>query len=1065
MNTKGSFVSIDGVEYYKIENSQNLPPFFIQVASSSDIWIFLASTGGLTAGRKNSENNIFPYITDDKLLGSCETGSITIIKKSENIWVPFDKHPKYNITRNIYKSLYANGVILEEINESLGISFSYKLEPSEKFGVVKTSKLLNLTDQNITVEILDGFNNILPFGVNPSLEANSSTLVDAYKASELCGKKLGVFSLTSIINDTPNPLEMLKANVAYTTLEGAKIYLNPDIIPSFLSAEIKEVSAECYGKKCGYFAVSEQEISENMSVEYSFVLDVGYSHSDIADIENFANSNDFSKLFADIEKGKNDIINIVKSADGVAKTGDKIATSSHYLSTLYNVMRGGTFEKGYSFDYDLFYNFISKRNKKALENVELLEEIKESKDISELKETAKKDDVLYRLALEFMPLSFSRRHGDPSRPWNKFNISLKDENGEKTVNYEGNWRDIFQNWEALGLSFPLYFDNMVAKFVNASTFDGFNPYRINNDGIEWEQPEPENPFGGLGYWGDHQIIYLLRLLERLSEHYPDTLKSMLKSEVFSYANVPYKIKDYSEILKDSKNTIDFDFERHNEIESLVETYGTDGKLLLKQDEVYTVSLAEKLLVPLLSKISNLLPGGGIWMNTQRPEWNDGNNAIVGIGLSVITVYHTKAYLEFLKKLFDENDGNFNYSKEVKRWIFEIKDILKEFKGSFKGNEKTVLDRMGESFSSYRNKVYSDGFSEKQTIEKKDLAEFIDNALYLVDYTIEQNKGDIFVGYNLLKQDFSFSPMKPMLEGQSAIIASGHLEADEVCKLIDNMEQYLLDKQEGYHTLYPIKKTTRFVDKNIVDDGIPEISGLIERDKTGKKHFNANIISEGILLETCERLKCSKQQQEKLVAEFERVFSHKKFNGRSDVMYKFEGVGCVYWHQNAKFALGVLETAQRASQNGEDISEILFAYNKLLDGFIYRKTPEQCKAFPIEPYSHTSFNKKSEQPGMTGQVKESVIMRRGELGVMVKDGKISFNPVFLREGEYDENGEISFSVCAVGCKYVKTKDKKKGITVHTKQGIVNIEGYCLTKEISELIFKRSEDIKLIEVFDR
>ncbi len=1063
MHTKGSFVSIGEVEYYKIENSQNLPPFFIQVASSSDIWIFLSSTGGLTAGRKNSENNIFPYTTDDKLFNNSQTGSITIIKKGADIWIPFDKYPKYNITRNIYKSLYANGVILEEINEDLGLKFSYKLEPSEKYGIVKTSKLSNLTDKKIKIEILDGFNNILPFGVNPVLEANSSTLVDAYKASELCGKKLGIFSLTSIVNDTPNPLEMLKANVAYTTLEGAKIYLNPDIIPSFLNAEDQEVSAECYGKKCGYFAVFEQEISKSSPAEYSFVLDVGYSHSDIANIENFANSSDFSKLFEDIEKGKNDIIDIVKSADGVAVTGDKIATSSHYLSTLYNVMRGGTFEKGYSFDYDLFYSFISKRNKKALENVELLKEIKQVKDISEFKEIAKKDDVLYRLALEFMPLSFSRRHGDPSRPWNKFNISLKDENGEKTVNFEGNWRDIFQNWEALGLSFPLYFDNMVAKFVNASTFDGFNPYRINNDGIEWEVPEPENPFGGLGYWGDHQIIYLLRLLERLSEHYPDTLKSMLKNEVFSYANVPYKIKDYSEILKDGKNTIDFDFERHNEIERLVENFGTDGKLLLKNGEVYTVSLAEKLLVPLLSKISNLLPGGGIWMNTQRPEWNDGNNAIVGIGLSVITVYHTKAYLEFLKKLFDQNDGGFNFSKEVKQWLFEIKGILKEFESSFKGNEKTVLDKMGESFSNYRNKVYSFGFSEKQTIEKADISEFIKSALALVDYTIEQNKGDIFVGYNLLKQDFSFSPMKPMLEGQSAIIASGHLVADEVCKLINNMEQYLLDKQEGYHTLYPIKKTTRFIDKNIVDDGIPEISGLIERDKTGKKHFNANIISEAILLEYCERFNVSNEHTKRLIAEFERVFSHKKFNGRSDVMYKFEGIGCVYWHQNAKFALGVLETAQKASQNGEDVSEILFAYNKLLDGFIYRKTPKQCKAIPIEPYSHTSFNKKSEQPGMTGQVKESVIMRRGELGVTVKDGRISFNPLFLRKGEFDQNGEISFSVCAISCKYVKSKDKIKGIAVHTKQGVENVENYSLTKDISELVFKRSEKIKLIEVF--
>jgi hypothetical protein len=30
-------------------------------------------------------------------------------------------------------------------------------------------------------------------------------------------------------------------------------------------------------------------------------------------------------------------------------------------------------------------------------------------------------------------------------------------------------------------------------------------------------------------------------------------------------------------------------------------------------------------------MSNLIPEGGIWMNTQRPEWNDANNALVGNG--------------------------------------------------------------------------------------------------------------------------------------------------------------------------------------------------------------------------------------------------------------------------------------------------------------------------------------------------------------------------------------------------------------------------------------------------
>ena len=46
-------------------------------------------------------------------------------------------------------------------------------------------------------------------------------------------------------------------------------------------------------------------------------------------------------------------------------------------------------------------------------------------------------------------------------------------------------------------------------------------------------------------------------------------------------------------------------------------------------EVIHVNMVEKLLVPVLAKLSNFVPEAGIWLNTQRPEWNDANNALAG----------------------------------------------------------------------------------------------------------------------------------------------------------------------------------------------------------------------------------------------------------------------------------------------------------------------------------------------------------------------------------------------------------------------------------------------------
>src|SRR5262249_6286742 len=155
----------------------------------------------------------------------------------------------------------------------------------------------------------------------------------------------------------------------------------------------------------------------------------------------------------------------------------------------------------------------------------------------------------------------------------------RDGNGEQVLNYQGNWRDIFQNWEAMCQSFPTFLESMIAKFVNASTTDGFNPYRISRSGIDWEVPEPHNPWSHIGYWGDHQIIYLLKLLEASQRHHPQTLLQMLGQPIFSYSHVPYRIKTYEQIARDPKSTITFDDTLHHELVARAKMIGADGRLL------------------------------------------------------------------------------------------------------------------------------------------------------------------------------------------------------------------------------------------------------------------------------------------------------------------------------------------------------------------------------------------------------------------------------------------------------------------------------------------------------
>ena len=119
-----------GDKFYKIENYDRLAPFFMSIVSSSNHWLFISSTGGLSAGRVSAEQALFPYYTDDKITENNEnTGSksIFLVTRGErtSLWEPFSDRYKdsYHIERNLYKNVLGTALIFEERNFSLGLIF------------------------------------------------------------------------------------------------------------------------------------------------------------------------------------------------------------------------------------------------------------------------------------------------------------------------------------------------------------------------------------------------------------------------------------------------------------------------------------------------------------------------------------------------------------------------------------------------------------------------------------------------------------------------------------------------------------------------------------------------------------------------------------------------------------------------------------------------------------------------------------------------------------------------------------------------------------------------------
>ncbi|PKQ63890.1 hypothetical protein BZG02_07715 [Labilibaculum filiforme] len=1126
---EGKFVELHNEKFYKISNSDQMSDFFMSIVSDSDHWMFISSNGSLSAGRKDRNNALFPYYTVDKIHDYIDkTGSKTIllVEKAEKalLWQPFSKDQLhiYKIERNLYKSIYGNKLVFEEVNFDLGLSFQYSWSNSEKFGLVKKSRVANLSDKTINFEILDGIENILPCGIDYNFQNEYSNLLDAYKKSELLAESgLGLYLLSSIPVDRAEPSESLNATTVWSYgLEDKKILLSCRQWDRFKAGFPVEAEFDVRATRGAYILNAELELDAKASREWIIVAEVNQTSASVANLNHFIKTtkNIFELVANDIDLGTKNLIQIVADADGLQMGNDDLAYARHFANTLFNVMRGGIFADNYSVETTDFILFVQQTNKLVAKELEAwLSELPATITYTELNKLAEKTGNvdLIRISYEYLPLTFSRRHGDPSRPWNQFSIETKNEDGSPKLNYQGNWRDIFQNWEALGLSYPEFIEGMIGKFLNASTADGYNPYRITREGIDWECPDPHDPWAYIGYWGDHQIIYLQKFLELSNEHHPQKLDELLSKENFVYANVPYRIKSYQDIVKNPQDTIEFDFALNDQIKEMVKQIGADARLLKNgKDGLYQVNLTEKILVTLLTKLSNFIPEAGIWLNTQRPEWNDANNALVGNGVSMVTLCYLRRFLKFWSEKFASvSVQEISISEEVKLLLENIYDLFKYNSsllesGFTNEDRRRFADILGEAGSKYRNGIYKNSFSGlKKTVKVSDLCKFTDLALVYMDQSIKANKREdgLYHAYNLISfsdKSISVRYLYQMLEGQVAVLSSAYLNPQESLDILDALKASALFREDQYsYFLYPNRQLPLFAEKNNIPGKQVKESKLLSQliadqnssilnvDDLGAYHFNGSFRNAGILESAINKLNSDQygelveKEKEKVLGIFEEMFDHQSFTGRSGTFYGFEGLGSIYWHMVSKLLLATQESYFNAVATGADpvlIGKIKDHYYEIKAGIGLYKSPKLYGAFPTDAYSHTPSHAGAQQPGMTGQVKEDFISRILELGVHVKNGQIVFSTSLFNDQEmlnheekfvyYDianekkqiemHAGQLGFTYCKVPVIY--TSAEKSQIEITFKNGETKvIPNNTIDRETSASIFNRNGKVERID----
>lgn len=1124
----GETLQLLGEQFYCIRNYDQMPPFFMSLVSGSDHWMFVSSTGGLSAGRANAESALFPYYTDDKITENAgNTGPLAVLRVTKGgwtyLWEPFSERYAglYAIERNLYKNSYGDKLIFEETNHDLGLSYRYAWRTSDRYGFVKTAWLVNTSAEARKVELLDGIQNILPTGANTNLQTNLSNLLNAYKRSELEPESgLGMFGLSSTLTDLAEPSEALRTTTVWQAgLERGSVLLSAGQVDCFRRGANIKPEADSRGARGAYLAHAIVELPAGAEKSWHIVAEVNQDSLSVAELIRELGQDAGSLIQAieqDIAKGTEKLVGIVASADGLQTSADSLTAAHHFSNVLFNTMRGGIFVDNYNVGKADLLDFVSHRNKPILKEqaafFAALPNTLESDDL--LARAAQTGDAdLERLCHEYLPLTFGRRHGDPSRPWNRFSINLKKADGSPRLDYQGNWRDIFQNWEPLAWSYPEFTEQMIAKFLNATTADGYNPYRITRDGIDWEAPSPDDPWANIGYWSDHQIIYLEKLMEVSARFQPGKLQALFQRRMFSHANVPYRIKEFAALEHDPYNTITFDQKLDDEIHKRAKKMGSDGKLLLDPaGKVFHVNMTEKLLILLLAKLGNFVPEGGIWMNTQRPEWNDANNALVGKGLSVVTLGYLLRYVNFWAgALASVDHDTIPVTREAQALFTAIAATLEQNQGLLAGaftpeQRRTVMDSLGQASSDYRWGLYNNGISgEFAELSRQGLLDFLSLTRRYIEHSLRANRrpDNLYHAYNILHLKpgrAEVETLYEMLEGQVSILSSGLLSGEEALALLRALRHSKLYRADQHsYILYPDRDLPGFLRKNQVS--AEQVAGLklvealdarndrslIARDINGVYHFNGSFRNAKDVQRALTVLKADaalaplvESDSAALLELFEHIFHHSAFTGRSGTFFAYEGLGSIYWHMISKLLLAAQENYLSADESHR--AGLFDAYYDIRQGLGFNKTPEVYGAFPTDPYSHTPAGQGAKQPGMTGQVKEEILTRFAEVGLFVENGRICFHPTLLRDLEFSNNSQpftyiavngqkqtlelpaktLAFTFCQVPV--VCSKNGAQRIELTFADGSTRvIPGLALDETASRDIFKRTGKISRAQVW--
>ncbi|ARI78777.1 cellobiose phosphorylase [Halobacillus mangrovi] len=719
------------------------------------MWAFYVNRGqGMVSfGVKDKNNAITEFYPANQAYERVSTNGfrtfIKIQRKDDSfLFEPFNDGSKRKVKRTMF--IKENELIVKERNEECGIqtTVTYFTLPHENYAsLMRKVEIENISEEELSIEIVDGLPAILPFGIeDAAYKAVGNTLKSWMDVFNL-HNNIPYYRVRSSTGDTSEVEEITKGHF-YTSFAEDGSLLKPIVDASILFGENTSLRfpdrfeshsvSELLQKEqitankvpCGFSAYEVQ-----LSPHQSSVLRTMIGHVNDLDIihdkrEEVASAAYFDEKYKEAQHLVDEL-----TSDIHTKTGNDLFDGYTKQSYLDNVLRGG-------------YPVL-------LEN--------------------EKEPFLYYV--------YSRKHGDLERDYNFFSVLP-----EFFSQGNGNFRDVNQNRRNDIFFKPEVGDYNIKLFMSLVQADGYNPLvvkgsyfeLIEKENLSWleslftreedvnymkkqlegsftpgvivqsivdrnirltvspeeflravlshSEQEIDAEFGE-GYWIDHWT-YNLDLIKNFLKVFPDQKQTLLcKDRSYRYFYSPVLIKPRSEKYVLSGKKV-------RQYGAVIELQGSkaDNWLRTKEGNVYESTLFAKLFSLALLKFATLDPYGmGIEMEANKPGWNDSMNGlpcIFGSGMS--ETVELKRLLQFMMECEIEEETILPV--EVFTLVQEVKTALHQNLTSFE-----YWDAVSTARESYRA-VIKDGLDgREEVLTAAAVQEMLQLFMAKVDAGIEEAK--------------------------------------------------------------------------------------------------------------------------------------------------------------------------------------------------------------------------------------------------------------------------------------------------------------------------------------